>query len=513
MVNSNNKQSVGMISKAFGVAKKLSSVGFELAQHVAPGSVSRLTQQTEPEKIIEIKLNENHMSDQKKYDKPQQLIREHVPQVTQQLFGRHYSKINNIASFISPDLNNRIADYFFDRLNVFVSDLSSVEHVLNEAGAKSLDELKGSVERSDRIGYALENQNKMIAAFQGAVTGATGVIGTAIDIPFSLALTLRSIYQEGRAHGFELETAAQQNIVEYVFKQVDFGSIAEKQTLLVAVRAVANLLKTQDTQQLQQLLGSSNDFSVLKQWLSDENGGYKWSWLNRIPQVSILSRLTPVAGAGIGAAYSWKLVEEAHQKARTIFASAQQYLIQHPDEGVDLIQAYEKHQAQLAAIESQAEEVAQPLLEVKAVAADLQQEIQQFADKIDSDDSIQVEQEAVSNAAIADIKIEAKPVAADVKTESIEDGLKKLADQHVEKKADEAQTSAVGKSATAKKTTVKERSVKKTTAAADAQIAQGEADTTDTTAAKPKTRHSAKKITETSVDQKPVAETPKSADK
>lgn len=510
MANSNNKQSVGVISKAFGVAKKLSAAGFELAQHVAPGSIAKLTQQADPDKIIDIKLNEKPMSEHKKYDKPQQLFREHVPQVTQQLLGRHYSKINNIASFISPDLNNRIADYFFDRLNTVVSDLSSVEHVLNEAGAKSLDELKGSVERSDRIGSALENQNKMLAAFQGAITGATGVIGTAIDIPFSLALTLRSIYQEGRAHGFELETTAQQNIVEYVFKQVDFGSIAEKQTLLVALRAVSNLLKTQDTYQLQQMLGSSNDFTVLKHWLSDTDGGYKWSWLNRIPQLSVISKLTPVAGAGIGAAYSWKLVEEAHQKARSVFSSAQHYLIQHPDAQVDVLQAYEKYQEQQAVIEGAGTEIAQPLLSLNQASTEVQAEIQQFAEKIESNTGIQVEPDAVNNSAIAEIKIETKPAEAAPEPESVEEGLKKLADQHVEKPT---QVESESKAASEK------RSVKSTNAAeADAETATGEAlaeneAEASIAAAKPKARRSSKKSAETSVDQKQVAETSKSADK
>lgn len=41
MTDSNNKQSGGFLSSAFGVAKKLSHTGIDLVQHVAPGSTSK----------------------------------------------------------------------------------------------------------------------------------------------------------------------------------------------------------------------------------------------------------------------------------------------------------------------------------------------------------------------------------------------------------------------------------------------------------------------------------------
>lgn len=419
MANSNNKQSVGLISKAIGVAKKLSSTGAELAEYVAPGSIVKLSQQPDPQNIIDVTRDEREMAEQKKYDNPQQLFREQVPQVTQKIFGRHYSKINNITSFISPDLNNKVADYFFDKLNDFVSELSSVDHVLSEVGAKNLEELKSSPDRANRISEALANQNKLLAAVQGAISGATGVVGTAIDIPFSLGLTLRSIYQEGRAHGFELNHRQEQEIVEYVFKQVDLGAIAEKQTLLIALRTLKNLLETQDTRQLQTLLGSSNDFTVLKTWLSNQDGTFKWSWLNKIPQISILSKLSPIAGAGIGAVYSWKLVDEAHAKARTVFSGAQRYLLQHPEEQLDVRQAFERGNTLL-------DQATLPLL------ADAQVDVNEFAEKLEHQEVIEVEEAALHNEAIKAIKIEAKSSEAEVEPVSIEDGLKALAEKHVE---------------------------------------------------------------------------------
>lgn len=414
MANSNNNKPAGLISQAFGVAKKLSTTGLDLVNHVAPGSIAKLDRAPAEPAIIEMNnteqnKSEKNMSDQKPYENPQQLFRSHVPKVTQQLLGRHFNKVNNVASFISPDINNKISDFFFDKLNGFVSEQSSVDHVLKEVGAKNLSELAENPERSNRIGAALANQNKTIAAVAGAVSGASGVIGSAIDIPLSLALTLKMIYQSGRAHGFELDHKSEQQVVEYVFREVDFGSIAEKQTLLVALRAFSNLLETQDTQQLQKMLGSSNDFEALKNWLSNSDGTFKWSWLNKVPQVSILAKLTPLAGAGIGAFYSWKLIDDANLKAQQIFSGAQQYLIQHPDEKIDLLTAYEKSVALIAQ--------ATPLLSSGS------QEATQKSD---------VAASAVENDVIKKVEIRHKGEEPAVKAVPVEVGLQKLVDEYVE---------------------------------------------------------------------------------
>ena len=421
MANSYNKQSRGLISNAFGVAKKLTSTGFDLLTHAAPGSISKLNQTPEDHQIIEGKAKEKVMTEEKKIENPQQMIREHFPKVTQQLLGRHYNKVNNVTSFISPNLNNKIADYFFDKLEDFASSVSSVDHVLKEVGAKTLDELSSDPSRSTRISAALANQNKVLAAIQGAITGATGVIGAAVDIPSSLTLTLRAIYQTGRAHGFELNREHERDVVEYVFREVDLGTIAEKQTVLVAVRALANLLETRDIHQLQAMLGSSNDFSVIQKWFSQEDGTVKWNWLNYVPKISVLSKLSPLAGAGVGAFYSWKLIDDANRKAELVFSNAQHYLAQHPNESLNILTAYEKSK------------------ELRVQASPLllkENEKPELKTSLDLDSVV----DQVDNDAIKEIRIEQK-TEEKAEPESVADGLKKLAEQHVEVQKDDSSKS------------------------------------------------------------------------
>src|SRR5690606_31880360 len=150
----------------------------------------------------------------------------------------------------------------------------------------------------------------------------------------------------GRSYGFDLSKEDDQEIVQHIFRQIDLSLIAEKQTLLLGLKALSNTLKTHDISQLQAMLGSDNDVSAIKQWLSRRHEGEaKWEWMNHLPKISILERLTkltPLAGAGIGAVYSHRFVEDVNQKAQEAFSHARQYLIQHQDSQLSPYAAYEK---------------------------------------------------------------------------------------------------------------------------------------------------------------------------
>lgn len=342
MADTKNKQSGGIISSAFGVAKKLSSTGIQLLNQVAPDSVTRITQPLVGHQVVEGSARKMGAFEARKYEDPKQMLKDHLPQVSRQVLGRHYGKVNQVAHFVSPQLSDRISDYFFEQLNTFSSDISSVDALLDEAGIRDLEELTQDVDRSRRISQAFAEQNKWIASVQGALTGATGAVGSAVDIPASIILALRTIYQVGRSYGFELNKETEQDIVQFIFRQVDLGLIAEKQAMLLGLKAVSNVLKTHDVQQLQLLLGSGNDLEALKKWLTTDEGELKWAWLNNIPKVSVLGKLTPLISASVSAVYSWKLVEDVNTKAQQVFSGARAYLIDHKDTGLSPVAAYEK---------------------------------------------------------------------------------------------------------------------------------------------------------------------------
>ena len=370
MGNSNNNHSRGFLSNALGVAKKLSNVGLELVNQSKVNKIYKENTTIDSFKIIEGVARQKKVFDMRQSEQPQQILRNYVPLVTQQLLGRHYNVVNKAANAFAPQLSDKVSDYFFDRLNTFTNNISSVDSVLDQAGIKDLEELTQDINRSKRLSQALVEQNKWIASVQGVITGATGVIGSSVDIPMSIILVLKTIYQVGRSYGFELNKKDEQDVVQYIFQQINLGILAEKQTLLMGLRAISRTLQTHDVKQLQQLLGSSNDIELLKQWFVNDLGAMKWEWLSHIPKVSALSKLSPVIGATISASYSWKLVEDVNEKAQDIFSNARCYLNDHKDTSLSIMAAYENslHQVtQMARDQSNATKISSDILTPESV--------------------------------------------------------------------------------------------------------------------------------------------------
>ena len=339
MATSSKKQSSGLLMQAIEAAKKLSTE-FQNVQGVS--KTSSAIESVNPAKIVDGQARLKTPFDIEKYESPQQMLRQQLPKVSHQLLGRHYNKVNQVAAFISPDFADKVSDTLFDWLSEFSSNTSLTEKILAEAGVTELAELSKETARSQRLSQALIEQNKILAAAQGVVTGASGVWGATLDIPASIVLVLRTIYQTGRSHGFELNDAVDQEIVAFIFKEIDLSLVAEKQALLLALKAMKSMLETNDLQQFQQVLGSGNDIEMVKKWLVDEQGQLKWNWLNRIPQVSILGKLTPVAGAALSAVYSWRLLEDVGHKSQAIFGAARFYVNEHPNENISPLTAYFK---------------------------------------------------------------------------------------------------------------------------------------------------------------------------
>lgn len=425
MSNSNKEQSKSLLSGVFGVAKKLSHVGVQALNQNTKNSTRDLNSSQSGGQVIEGEARQKPFFEIGQYDHPNQLLREHLPKVSRQLLGRHYGRVNSIAQFVLPSGTDKLADELFNSLSGFASSLSSAEWVLDEAGAKSLDDLAKNIARSARVGDALAQQNKVIAVTQGAVTGVAGLLGAAIDVPASITLALRSIYQTGRAYGFELDSERDQDVVEYIFKQIDLSLIAEKQAVLVGVKAIRHLLETQDVKQLQQLLGSDTNFDVIQQWLAKSDQQLNLQWLSGFSKIKVVAKITPVLSAVISAAYSWKLIDETTQKAQEVFQTVRQYLQQHPDQhNIHLVDAYEK---------------AKTLLSESTVAALLT--TTQDADALEKIKQTQAEQAIQAHETISEVHVEKRETVQDesnieAKTPAVEEkitqGLADLVDKHVE---------------------------------------------------------------------------------
>ena len=117
--------------------------------------------------------------------------------------------------------------------------------------------------------------------------------------------------------------------------------------------------------------------------------------MNNLPQWGLLSKLTPLATMGISAVYSWKLVEDATDQAEVVFSGAQNYLLQHSNVQMSVLEAYEKSVQLIAQ--------ASPLLLDTEKSPDTEKS-QDTAQQITSESATIV----VENEAITQVEVKAK---------------------------------------------------------------------------------------------------------
>lgn len=351
MPKEDNQHPQSKLNRVLGVAKKLSTSGLKMLNQIDEQH-HRHTQTT-----AKGSYEQNSKSALLSFgtEDPQHFIRTAFPNVSRQLFGKHYERVTQVATFLSPLSMDEISEYCFEKLHIFSEKLSAVDAILEQTGAKSLTELTTDVSRSSRISQALIEQNKWIAGVQGGFTGAIGLLGMGVDIPASMVLALRTIYQTGRAHGFEL-TEQDQEIVKLIFQQIDFEQMFEKQSVLLGLRQLNQLLAQNDLMAVQHILGSDNDDEWLKELLFDDNHEFKWQWMSHLPQVSSLHHVTPVIAMSVGAMYSWHFIADIGQKSQHVFSTARNYVLQHPEQQLSVLAAYQagieqQQSAQIAPVE------------------------------------------------------------------------------------------------------------------------------------------------------------------
>lgn len=414
------------------------------------------------------------------YDDLHQLFRNQFPTVTKQVLGVRYNTVNKYARFVLPNGLDSAADEVLDLLAKASMALASTERVLAETGAKSIQELQQNVERSARASSALKEVNKIFAALQGGVSGVAGMLGAVADLPLSVLLALKTIYETGHAYGFELDNEEDQQAVYQVLVKSDLGLIAEKQVLLLGIRNFKDVLSTGNYSQLQTFLDSNYSFEGFKQAVTDEQGQYKWGMLNALGKVKWLRYTTPVLGGLVGAFYGSKMVDEVAEKADEIFSHARRYLIDNPEQHIAILEAYQRgyaHHTQVAAL---AQNDASPLLEhtehKDAITALQQKSAQQHLDdnpdivnvKVEKQDHAETEHapktEAEIHQAVEDLaKKEVTPADRGTSKKTATASTKA---SNIESKAD-AKTStekpSTEKSATSKRSTTKSSTTKPAT--------------------------------------------------
>lgn len=303
-------------------SKSLSNLGQNLLKQLAKNSVSRLSEIPAANSVINMTTDNQTLSKNSSMpNRANQLFRQQLPGITKQILGKRFNTVNKLANLVMPAGSfDKASDQVLELLADFASTVSGIDHIVDEAGVKTLADLQGDTARSGRLARALNEKNRYIGMAQGAISGATGVAGAAADIPLSMILALRAVYLTGRAYGFELNQPEDRAMIFEALSNADLSLITEKQAILIGLNSVSAMLGSGNIQGLQTMLGSSNDFEPLFKLLSDSNGQLKW----RI-SAALLDKVTPVIGGAVGAMYTSRLLKEVTESAKQVFEHARQH--------------------------------------------------------------------------------------------------------------------------------------------------------------------------------------------
>jgi hypothetical protein len=111
--------------------------------------------------------------------------------------------------------------------------LASPDATKRKAGVQELAELRQrSLVECDRLAGRVAASARTISLFEGAATGAGGVVTTLVDIPLLFVLSLRTIQKIGHCYGYPLDEAEDRQYVLGVLITATAGSLGLKRERL-----------------------------------------------------------------------------------------------------------------------------------------------------------------------------------------------------------------------------------------------------------------------------------------
>ncbi len=156
-----------------------------------------------------------------------------------------------LARAVDKATPDRLVILAIDAVYDVAEKTALADDIKRYAGVRELAELRHRpLEECDRLALRVGAVAKGIAAVEGAATGAGGVLTTLVDIPLLFGLAVRTIIKVGHCYGFPLNLATDRAYVLGVLAAALSGSRERKQTILVRLREIEELLLEESQENL-----------------------------------------------------------------------------------------------------------------------------------------------------------------------------------------------------------------------------------------------------------------------
>ncbi len=259
-----------------------------------------------------------------------QTIRQQLPA----MFGLGSLKggttLQNFAGKVLPDnLKDSATEFSLDRLAQLAQYLSETDLPLLHGETATARTLA----RADELADLVADRNRLLAAAEGGATGMFSLFGMLLDLPLSLTIALRTIYQTAKCYGQDLTGEEGLQQIYAILASIDYSSVNEKQTVMVGLGTLTRVAESQGGMasllpKVLHLIGN-NPISerVAKPILNRMN-----------THTGFVSRFLPVIGAFTGASYNTQLINSVAAVAQQVFRAAyeQQFGLEQPNNPEDL---------------------------------------------------------------------------------------------------------------------------------------------------------------------------------
>ncbi len=165
------------------------------------------------------------------------------PSVASKVVGFIAMPLAWLVGKIIPDAAILGALNFSNACAAYCTDL---EDIKREAGVSTIRELHTlQLERLDELANSTHNWAVGLAATEGAATGATGLVGIAVDVPIIVTLALRTIHKIGACYGYEPVSEYDAQYAYGIMSSSASNTMKEKAASLITLRALRVTLERQ----------------------------------------------------------------------------------------------------------------------------------------------------------------------------------------------------------------------------------------------------------------------------
>ena len=222
------------------------------------------------------------------------------------------------GSILPESVKDGVTEFSLDRLAQLAQYLSDSDMPLLHGDTAT----PRTLARADELADLVADRNRLLAAAEGGATGLFSLAGMLLDLPLSLVIALRTIYQTAECYGQDLSGEDGLQQIYAILASIDYASVGQKQTVMAGVASLNAVAASQGglIGVLPKLLKSLGDNPLTERVAKP--------LLTKLStRVGFVTRFLPVLGAVTGATYNMQMINSVAAVAQQVFRTAyeQQY--------------------------------------------------------------------------------------------------------------------------------------------------------------------------------------------